>query len=255
MSDSTPTPPPEGGTPPPNQPPPPPTSEQPPAPPGPPPGGPSYGQPPPPQGQSYGQPPPPSGPPQGQSYGQPYAGGPPGGYSPAPGYGPPTGGIGQPADLLMRFLARLIDNIVVGIVNAIIAVILLVGIFGLHGGGYMSIGGGYAYGALSGIIGAAILLAYFSLMESRTGQTLGKMLLKLKTVGPDGNPPSLEVAVRRNFWVALGALAVVPIVGGFVGGLAELVIVIMIAVTISQSPVREGWHDKFAGGTRVLKIG
>jgi uncharacterized RDD family membrane protein YckC len=182
-----------------------------------------------------------------------------GGYGPAPGYGygpPPSVGAGQPADLLMRFLARLIDGILLGVVNAIITLILVVGILGLSGGGAfdgMGMGGGYGYGAVNGVIGAAITLAYFALMESRTGQTVGKMLLKLRTEGPDGRPPSLEMALRRNFWVALGALSVVPVVGGLVGGLAELVIIIVIAVTISQSPVRQGWHDRFAGGSRVVR--
>jgi uncharacterized RDD family membrane protein YckC len=187
-------------------------------------------------------------------------GGMPGGYTPAPGPGygmPATGGIGQPADLLPRFLARLIDFILVGVVNFIISLIVVVGALGLGSAGYggMSMGGSYATGAVTGLLEAAISLAYFALMESRTGQTVGKMLLKLRTEGPDGRPPSLEVAVRRNFWVALGALGVVPVVGGLIGGLAELVISIVIIVTISQSPIRQGWHDKFAGGTRVIKVG
>jgi uncharacterized RDD family membrane protein YckC len=157
----------------------------------------------------------------------------------------------------MRFLARLIDFVILGIVVAIIDAILFAGIFGLaSGGGFgVSMGGSYAYGVLSGVLGAVIYLGYFSLLESRNGQTLGKMLLKLRTEGPDGNPPSMDLAVKRNFWVALGALAIIPIVGGLIGGLAELVIVIVIAVTISNSPTKQGWHDTFAGGTRVIKIG
>jgi uncharacterized RDD family membrane protein YckC len=232
MSDTTPTPPPEGsGSEPAAAPPPPP--------------------PPPPAGDpnaagGYGQAPPPGAP----------GGPPPGGYAPAPGagYGPPST-AGQPADLLMRFLARLIDFIILGIGVAIINAILFVGIFGLaSGGGFgMSMGGSYAYAALSGVVGAIIYLGYFSLLESRNGQTLGKMLLKLRTEGPDGAPPSMELAIKRNFWVALGALAVIPIVGGLIGGIAELVIVIVIAVTISNSPTKQGWHDNFAGGTRVVK--
>jgi uncharacterized RDD family membrane protein YckC len=234
MSDTTPTPPPEGsGTEPTAAPPPP--------------------------------PPPPASDPSaagGQTGG--YAGGqpggpPPGGYAPAPGqgYGPATGGVGQPADLLMRFLARLIDFVILGIGVAIINAILFVGIFGLaSGGGFgMSMGGSYAYAALTGVLGAVIYLGYFSLLESRNGQTLGKMLLKLRTEGPDGNPPSMELAIKRNFWVALGALAVIPIVGGLIGGLAELAIIIVIAVTISNSPTKQGWHDTFAGGTKVIKVG
>jgi uncharacterized RDD family membrane protein YckC len=160
--------------------------------------------------------------------------------------------MGRPADLFPRFLARVIDNILVGIVSAIISAIVSAIIGTSVGYGY-SIGATYAASAASGIIGAAIALAYFALMESRKGQTLGKMALGLRTEGPDGNPPSLEVAIRRNFWVALGILAVVPFVGGLIGALAELVIVIVIAVTVSNSPTKQGWHDNFAGGTRVVR--
>ena len=156
----------------------------------------------------------------------------------------------------MRFLARLIDFIIVGVVYGIISGIVLVSVIGLNGGGFgMGYGGGYAYSAISGVIGGIVYLGYFALMESRNGQTLGKMLLKLQTQGPDGNPPSMDLAIKRNFWVALGALAIIPIVGGLIGSVAELVIVIVIAVTISNSPSKQGWHDNFAGGTRVIKIG
>jgi uncharacterized RDD family membrane protein YckC len=232
MSDSTPTPPPEGD---PYVPPP--TSEQPAAPPPGAPGG------------------PPSGPPGG--YGAPA--GPPGGYAPAPGTGygpPPSGGVGQPADLLKRFLARLIDFILVGIVNAILTAIVG-GIFDVtmnSYGGY-SASGTFAASAISGVISAVLYLAYFTLMESRNGQTLGKMLLKLQTQGPGGGTPTTEQALRRNIWTGLGILSIVPILGPIVGGLGQLIAEIMIAVTISQSPVNEGWHDRFAGGTRVIRIG
>jgi uncharacterized RDD family membrane protein YckC len=233
MSDSTPTPPPEGGGfEPPPPPPPPPASDP----------GAAGGQP---GGYPGGQPQQPGGPP-------------PGGYAPAPGYGPPpTGGVGQPADLLMRFLARFIDGILIGIVYAIISSILLVSIIGLNGGGGFGfgMGGGYAYAAINGVIGAVIYLGYFAGLESRNGQTVGKMLLKLQTQGPDGGTPTLEESVKRNFWVALGVLAVIPVIGSLIGSLAELAIVIVIAVTISNSPTKQGWHDGIAGGTRVIKIG
>jgi uncharacterized RDD family membrane protein YckC len=259
MSDFTANPPPDGEE---HRPPPP--SSDPPGPPGGQPGEqPGIGYPPPPgrgdppPAPGYGTPPPGYGPPP-SGYGTPppgYGPPPPGYGTPAPGYGSAPTGFGQPADLLVRFLARLIDFILVGVVNAVISAILVVGALGLGHGSYgYSMGGTYATRAISGLIGAALSLGYFSLMESRTGQTVGKMLLKLRTEGPDGNPPSLDAAVRRNFWVALGALAVVPIIGGPIGSIAQLVIVIMIAVTIGQSPTREGWHDRLAG-TRVVKIG
>lgn len=175
-----------------------------------------------------------------------------GGYGPAPGYYEPASTTGRPGDLFPRFLARVIDNILVGIVSAIISAIVGAIIGTSVGYGY-SIGASYAASAAGGIIGAVIALGYFALMESRKGQTVGKMALSLRTEGPDGNPPSLEVAIRRNFWVALGILAVVPFVGGLIGALAELVIVILIAVTVSNSPTKQGWHDGFAGGTRVVR--
>jgi uncharacterized RDD family membrane protein YckC len=224
MSDPTQyPPPPEGSSPPP-------TAEQPAAPPG----G-SYGTQP-----GYGPPPPP----------------PAGGYAPYPtgGYTEPASTAGQPADLFPRFLARVIDNILVGIVAAIISAIIaaIFSLGSMSSYGY-NVGQAYAASAVSGVIGAALALAYFGLLESRLGQTVGKMALKLRTVGPDGNPPSLEEALRRNFWVALGALAIIPVIGGLIGALAELVIVIVIAVTIGSSPIKQGWHDRFAGGTRVVK--
>jgi uncharacterized RDD family membrane protein YckC len=133
---------------------------------------------------------------------------------------------------------------------------VVVGAFGLSGGNSYSFGmsGNFAAGALTAIITSVIYLGYFTLMESRKGQTIGKMLLKLRTEGPDGSTPTTEQALKRNFWVALGILGVIPVIGGVIGGLAELAIMILIAVTINSSPTREGWHDKLAGGTRVIKI-
>ena len=213
----------------------------------------------PPEGSSF-QPPPPS---EGQQSapGTPTPGTPP--PAPAPpsepgyGYGSPASGAGQPADLLMRFLARLIDFILLGIVNGIIIAIIVAGVFGLSGGNGFGFGtgAGFAARAISAVITAVLYLGYFTLMESRNGRTIGKMLLKLQTQGPDGSTPTTEQALKRNFWVALGILGVIPVVGALIGSLAELVIVILIAVTIHNSPIREGWHDKLAGGTRVVKTG
>ena len=214
----------------------------------------------PPEGSSFQPPPPPEG--QQSAPGTPPAPGPPP-PAPAPprepgyGYGGPASSVGQPADLLMRFLARLIDFILLGIVNAIIIAIIVAGAFGLSGGNTFGFGPGtsFAAGALTAVITSALYLGYFTLMESRNGRTIGKMLLKLQTQGPDGSTPTTEQALKRNFWVALGILGVIPVIGGLVGSLAQLVIVILIAVTINNSPIREGWHDKLAGGTRVVKTG
>ena len=220
MSDSTPNPPPEGFRPPP------PPGETPPT------------------GSGPGMPPPP---------GQPYPDQP--GYGYGPGGPAPTGGVGQPAGLGSRFLARLIDGIVVAVVNGILTAILVVGIMGGSAAGYgVGTNDNFAAGAVSSILTAVLYLGYFTLMESRKGQTLGKMILKLQTQGPDGSIPTTEQAFKRNAWSGLAILGVIPILG-FVASLLELAAVIAIAVTINSSPTKQGWHDNFAGGTRVLKVG
>ena len=178
---------------------------------------------------------------------------------PPPGYGyeqqyhPPTGA--KPGELVDRFVARLIDGILVGIGGGIIAAIIG-GVLGLGTSTAFGTGGNLAGSVVSAIIGTAISLGYFVFMENSRGQTLGKMVMKLKVIGPNGQNPTPEESVKRNIFLAFGLAGVVPIIGGLISGLASLVAVITIAVGISQDKVRrQAWHDKFAGGTQVLKIG
>jgi uncharacterized RDD family membrane protein YckC len=151
-------------------------------------------------------------------------------------------------------VARFIDLLLVGVVNAIIASIVIVSALGLNGGAF-GIGGSFAAGAISAVLNTLIGLGYFAFMESSQGKTLGKMVMKLRVVGAAGGNPTLEEAAKRNIWLALPLLGVIPILGGLVAALGELVAVIMIAVGINNDPVRrQPWTDKFAG-TQVLKEG
>lgn len=221
----------------------------------------SGSQTPPPTGSTEGQPPP-----AGQgSYGTtPPPPPPPGGWQ-QPGAMPPpvqgqTGGVGQPADLLPRFVARLIDFVLLGFVNALLVSVVVVGLImgansGAATGWGMNNGAGFAANAVASVVSAAIYLAYFTLMETYRGQTIGKMIMKLETRGPDGGRPTMEQALRRNAFTAIGVLGVIPFLG-LVAGLLSLAAMIMIAVTISKDTVtRHGWHDNFAGGTTVVRIG
>lgn len=177
---------------------------------------------------------------------------------PAPGYEPtaaPQTGA-RPGELLDRFVARLIDGILLAVVNAIIVTVIVVGAVLGESGSFYGGASSVLAGIVSAVVTTAIYMGYFAYLESSRGQTVGKMVMKLRTVGPNGGNPTLEQALRRNIFMAFGLLGVVPIIGGLVGGLAQLVAVIMIAVGINGDPVnRQAWHDKFAGGTRVLKIG
>jgi uncharacterized RDD family membrane protein YckC len=179
-----------------------------------------------------------------------------GNYGPAPGagYGPPPGaGAGQPADLLTRFLARLIDYIGLFIINLIIVFVGFVAILGANasGMGGMGTGGSYAFGAASAVLQTVIYLGYYGVMESRNGQTVGKMLLGLQTQSATGGNPTLEQALKRNIFLGYPILGLIPFLG-WLGGLASLVAQIVAAVNINSSPTRQGWHDTF-GQTRVVR--
>ncbi|MFC7504691.1 RDD family protein [Nocardioides sp. CPCC 206347] len=196
----------------------------------------SYNQPPPPPG-GPGAPPPPGG-----------------GYGGAPQFGAPAG-VPRPAELLNRFLARLIDHVILGVVFVPIYFILSAIIYS---GFSTSFGEYFIFYTLTAVLQAALYLGYFSLLESNRGQTVGKMLLKLRTYGPDGvSNPTMEQAAKRNAYSALGILSIIPFIGWFfLGWAAPIAAMIFIAVTLnSDQPNHQGWHDKFAGGTRVLQIG
>ena len=112
--------------------------------------------------------------------------------------------------MLPRFFARLIDFIIIGIVSGIIGSLIgAVTGLGITSYGY-GVGRSLAAASVSSLITAVIYLGYFTLMESRTGQTLGKMLLKLQTRGPDGGKPTTEQAFRRNAWTGLSVLGDPP---------------------------------------------
>lgn len=176
------------------------------------PGQPQYGQP------QYGQP----------QYGQPPYGQPQ--YGQPGGYPPPFGGT-QPGSLGMRFLARLIDGIIVGIVGGL--VILLTGTSDNFW--------------ITGLFTGALSFLYYVAFEVTQGWTPGKKLLGMSVRGPGGaaKPSASQSAIRNLFTL----LPIIP----FVGGLLGVIAIVVIAVTINGSPTKQGKHDEMAGGTQVVK--
>lgn len=150
---------------------------------------------------------------------------------------------GRSADLTSRAAARIVDLLAVAVVGSmiwfVVALALGFGGFGPRALGFVGIG---AQSVVTGLLGTA----YFTFMEHTTGRTLGKMIVAIRVVGPDGNAPTLSAAFRRNAWLLIG---VVPVLGG----LAMLAFVVAIIATISGSPTNRGWHDDFAGGTAVIR--
>ncbi|BBZ04546.1 hypothetical protein MCHIJ_39830 [Mycolicibacterium chitae] len=178
--------------------------------------------------------------------------GPPGGYPPPPppygqpgGYPPPQyGGYppapGKPGGLGMRFLARVIDGIIVSIAAG-----LLGWLFGGLGDGQIA---GVNTGIMvTGLFSGLLMFVYFVLFETNKGWTPGKKLLGLSVRGVGGAPkPDARQAAVRNIFTLL---QLVPCLGWILAPIAYIV----IAVTISGSPTKQGKHDELAGGTQVVQ--
>ncbi|MEU4415400.1 RDD family protein [Nocardia salmonicida] len=192
---------------------------------------PGYGQPDP-----YGQ--------QQPAYGQdPY--GQQQGYPQQGQYGQQQGQYGQqqgfggvlPADLGIRLGARVIDGFIIGIplffVNLGISFALLDSPF--------------LAGIVLWIIMGIAYVGYNVGLEVTQGTTIGKKLLGLRVLAPGGAQKlTPEASLKRNIFLA-------PLVVYCLGGLVTTGLSIYIATTINNDPNKQGWHDKFAGGTQVVK--
>ncbi|MBY6429799.1 RDD family protein [Rhodococcus sp. BP-322] len=133
----------------------------------------------------------------------------------------------------LRFAARFIDGIIIGII-ALIA--------------YFIAGDGFVGQFILGLVSALLGFAYFTFLESSRGQTFGKQILGLRTLGAAGGNPTQAEAAKRNAFLLLN---IVPLLGGLLVFIAYIV----IAVTINSSPTKQGKHDELAGGTQVVKVG
>lgn len=140
-------------------------------------------------------------------------------------------GFGNPGGLWVRFGARFIDGFGVGIVAYLIS---------------LAFEGNSRY-FVAGVFGGLLTYAYFVLFESQMGRTPGKMLLGLSVHGPGGAPkPTVQQSATRNAFLLLN---LIPCLGGILSFAAW----IYIAVTIENSPTKQGKHDELAGGTQVVK--
>lgn len=107
------------------------------------------------------------------------------------------------------------------------------------------------------LIGAAIVGAYFVLMESSAKQaSLGKMALGLKVTTMDGGRLSLGQAAVRAWPFYLGGLAGAAdaLVGtGMILSLIVGVAALIALLVIAFSSNKQGLHDKMAGALVVKK--
>jgi len=151
-------------------------------------------------------------------------------YGDSSGYPPPSGGQ-EPGGLALRFGARLIDGIIIGIVSSVLILVT-------------DTVSNYWY---TGLFTGLLTFLYFLALETTQGWTIGKKVLGLSVHGPGGAPkPTAQQSAIRNSWTLL------PIIP-FIGGLLGLIAIVVIAVTINSSPTKQGKHDELAGGTQVVK--
>ncbi|MBH0778426.1 RDD family protein [Nocardia bovistercoris] len=151
-----------------------------------------------------------------------------GGYDPALGQ---TAAV-HPAGIGGRAFARFVDWIIAGIIGAIFFWLLNKADIPE----WVSILPGAGFGFL-----------YFVFFEVATGSTPGKKILNLHVKGSDGGAkPNIKDSALRNAYMLLNLIP-------WVGGLFWFIAAIAIAVTVSSSPTKQGWHDRLAGGTQVVK--
>jgi uncharacterized RDD family membrane protein YckC len=126
--------------------------------------------------------------------------------SPAP-YGG-AGGVVEYAGFWRRFVAAVVDGIILGIAGTIIG--LLIG----------SEGPGSPGSNTAGFIGFILGIAYYVLMESSTRQaTLGKMAMGLKVTDMQGGRITPGTALIR--YVSKILSAIILFIGYFMAGFTE----------------------------------
>lgn len=130
-------------------------------------------------------------------------------------YSMPVVGVGR------RFVAVLLDAIIIGVIGAILNGIL-----------------GVDRAAISGSATGVVAILYFIVMEATSSATLGKMIMGLRVVRQDGAPISWTESIIRNLLRIIDALPFAYIVG---------------AILIWTSPLKQRLGDRVAHTLVVRK--
>ena len=152
-----------------------------------------------------------------------------------------TGGSVELAVPLRRLGARVLDAVIVVLIQIIAVAIGVASAMGLDAADWTdsSVGAFLAFVLLAAIIG----VLYEVTMIAVKGQTLGKMAASIKVVRADnGLVPGWGKSVGR--WIIPMVLTFVPFVGWLLS--------ILVYISLLWDKVRQGWHDK-AAGTLVIK--
>jgi uncharacterized RDD family membrane protein YckC len=108
------------------------------------------------------------------------------------------------AGFWIRFVAYLIDALIVGFTSVALQAVLLPNM--RSNASLAGQAGGLALIGVAYIVGVAIAATYEGLFVYKLGATPGKMVLGLRVVRPDGGPISLGRAIGRYFAKMLSAM-------------------------------------------------
>lgn len=154
----------------------------------------------------------------------------------------PGKGAVKLASMTQRFVARLLDYVILGVVIGVLMAIAIA-IFAAGAGLDDGSGSGAGIGLL-GMLGLFILAmilvyAYEAVMVAFWGATVGKMIMKVKVVKPrNGDVPGVGSSIVR--FLIPGVAGLIP----FVGWIGTLVC--YMSPTFDSTGRRQGWHDKVA---------
>jgi uncharacterized RDD family membrane protein YckC len=191
-------------------------------------------------------------------------------WAPPPTYGGPGGGL-EYAGVGERFVAWIVDVIIIGLIGMIPGLILTMVFVGsiswsrfidLSGTTVVFDEGMFTTVLIVGFVGAVVAtlidLAYFVLQWSSGARaTLGMRMLGLQVGNAaDGQTLDRGQALRRWFAMGswLGVLGAIPVVGGL-AGLGQVIWYLVLLITTASNPRRQGLHDQFAGTAVVQEAG
>jgi uncharacterized RDD family membrane protein YckC len=133
----------------------------------------------------------------------------------------PAAVTGAKAGFWIRVVAFIIDSILVGVVNSIIAAILSSSTSGRTG--------------IQTLLGIIYFTYFWSASSPWPGQTVGDKLLNLRVIRTDGTDLTIVQALIR-----------------YVGLFVSFLVIFIGVIWVAFDPNKQGWADKIAG-TYVIK--
>lgn len=118
--------------------------------------------------------------------------------------------------------------------------------------------GRWPAGLVTYVVVSVLMLAWFAGWQTGVGATPGMLLCKLRVRGPDGEDnPTIRAATLRNSPQVLSGFG--ELTGNDAIDLAlrvtTLVVYAAIGFSIAGNPRHQGFHDRLAGGTIVVRPG